>query len=126
MGISPQYKKFLYKLEINNNKLIYNRLFLMLSITFLTTIFTLLYILTLVSAFAQTEGINQTMQDISKSTNQTIQNTNQSGNETGEAVPIQKNVTDFGANITEGTKDLVGNMGEGIQNFSSGNLSLIL
>ena len=66
------------------------------------------------------------MKDISKSTNQTIQNTNHSGNETGEAVPIQKNVTDFGANITEGAKDLVGNMGEGIQNFSSGNLSLIL
>jgi len=126
MGISPQYKKFLYKLEINNNKLIYNRLFLMLSITFLTTAFSLSSIFTLVSAFAQSEWINQTMQNISKSTNQTIQNTNQSVNETTEAVPFQENVTDFGANITEGAKDLVGNMGEGIQNFSSGNLSLIL
>ena len=106
--------------------MIYNRLFLMLSITFLTTAFTLSSLFTLVSALALSEGINQTMKDISKSTNQTIQNTNQSGNETGEAVPIQKNATDFGANITEGAKDLVGNMGEGIQNFSSGNLSLIL
>ena len=63
----------------------------MLSITFLTTAFTLSSLFTLVSAFALSEGINQTMKDISKPTNQTIQNNNQSGNETGEAVPIQKN-----------------------------------
>jgi hypothetical protein len=98
----------------------------MLSITFLATAFILSSIFTLISAFAQSEGINQTMQDISKSTSQPIKNTTQSANETGEAVPIQKNVTAFGANITEGAKDLVGNMGKGIQNFSSGNLSLIL
>ena len=83
-----------------------------------------------VSAFAQSgekEGLNQTSQDINKSTNQSIQNTTQAlANETGEAFPIQKNVTDLGANITEEAKDLIGNMGEGIQNLSSGNLSLIL
>ncbi len=82
-----------------------------------------------VSAFAQSEkekGINQTLQDISKSTNQPIQNTTQSVNETGKAVPIQENVTKFGSNTTEGAKDLVGKMGEGIQNLSSGNLSVIL
>ena len=60
-----------------------------------------------VSTFAQSEekGINQTIQDISKSTNQPIQNASQtSANEMGEAVPIQKNVTNLGANITEGAK----------------------
>jgi len=107
----------------------YTKLFLVMSITFLTTTFTLLSFFT-GSAFAQLEernGINQTMQDISKSTNQSIQNTTQAlANETGEAFPIQKNVTDLGANITEGAKDLVGNIGGGIQNLSSGNLSLIL
>jgi hypothetical protein len=72
--------------------------------------------------------MNQTMQDINKSTNQHIQNASQTiSNETGEAFSIQKkNLTDLGVNITEGAKDLVGNMGEGIQNFSNGNLSLIL
>jgi hypothetical protein len=98
----------------------------------LATIFTLLSFFTILT-FAQSEGeekerMNQTiMQDISNSTNQSIQNTTQTtANETGEAFPIQKNVSDVGANITEGAKDLVGNMGEVIQNFSSGNLSLIL
>ena len=110
----------------------YNKLVFIRSITFLATIFTLLSFFTILT-FAQSEGeekerMNQTiMQDISNSTNQPIQNTTQTtANETGEAFPIQKNVSDVGANITEGAKDLVGNMGEVIQNFSSGNLSLIL
>jgi hypothetical protein len=76
-----------------------------------------------ISTFAQSEeqkeGINQTMQDISKATNQPIHNTTQTtANETGEAFPIQKNITDFGANITEGAKDVVGNIGEGLQNLT--------
>jgi hypothetical protein len=110
----------------------YNKLVFIRSITFMTTTFTLLSFFTILT-FAQSGGeekerMNQTiMQDINKSTNQPIQNTTQTtANEMGEAFPIQKNVTDFGANITEGAKDLVGNMEEGIQNFSSGNLSLIL
>jgi hypothetical protein len=43
------------------------------------------------SAQSEEKGINQTIQDISKSTNQPIQNASQtSANEMGEAVPIQK------------------------------------
>ena len=111
--------------------MVYNKLFLLILITFQITTLILLTLST-ISLFAQSEevedkGMNQTMKDISKSTDQPIQNASQTTtNETGEAFPLQKNVTDLGANITEGAKNLVGNMGEGIQNFSSGNLSLIL
>ena len=101
--------------------------------SFLTITFISLLSLSNVSTFAQSDEkwqdriMNQIMENISKSTNQPIQNTTQTtSNETGEVIPIQNNVTDFGANITEGAKDTVGNIGEGIQNFSSGNLSLIL
>ena len=111
--------------------MVYNKLFLLILITFQITTLILLTLST-ISLFAQSEevedkGMNQAMQDISKSTDQPIQNASQTTtNETGEAFPLQKNVTDLGTNITEGAKNLVGNMGEGIQNFSSGNLSLIL
>ena len=111
--------------------MVYNKLFLLILITFQITTLILLTLST-ISLFAQSEevedkGMNQTMKDISKSTDQPIQNASQTTtNETGEAFPLQKNVTNLGANITEGAKNLVGNMGEGIQNFSSGNLSLIL
>lgn len=75
-----------------------------------------------ISVFAQSEeeeGINQTLQNIRKSTNLPIQDPSQSAvNETREAVPIQKNVTDLGANITEEAKDLVGNIGEGLKNLT--------
>ena len=74
-----------------------------------------------VSTFAQSEekGINQTMQDISKSTNQPIQNASQtSAKEPKEAVPIQNNVTALGANITEGAKDIAGKIGEGLQDLT--------
>jgi hypothetical protein len=111
----------------------YNKLFFVISTTtFIIITFILLLSLFTNSSFAQSgeeekEIMNQTMQDISKSTNQPIQNTTQTtSNDTGEVLPIQKNVTNFGVNITEGAKDTVGNIGEGIQNFSSGNLSLIL
>jgi hypothetical protein len=97
----------------------YNKLFLIISATFLSTTFILLSLFT-VSSLAQSEekGINQT-KDISKSINQPVQNASQTtANETGEAVPIQKNVTDLGENITEGAKDVVGKIGEGLQDLT--------
>jgi predicted transcriptional regulator len=99
--------------------MLYNNLLLIISIV------SLLVTALIVSAFAQSaekqekEGINQTMQDISKSANQPIQKANQTtANETGEAVPIQKNVTDLGANITEGAKDVIGKIGEGLEGLT--------
>jgi archaellum component FlaG (FlaF/FlaG flagellin family) len=70
--------------------MLYNNLLLIISIV------SLLVTALTVSAFTQStekqkEGINQTMQDISKSANQPIQKASQTtANETGEAVPIQK------------------------------------
>jgi hypothetical protein len=77
----------------------------------------ILLILPTVLVFAQSgeevehKKMNQTMQDISKSTIQPIQNESQTTtNDTDETFPIQKNVTDLGANITEGAKDVVGKL----------------
>ncbi|HJU60371.1 MAG TPA: hypothetical protein VJ583_11515 [Nitrososphaeraceae archaeon] len=72
----------------------YNKLFVIIAITFLISILSLFT----VPAFAQSEKeeekiTNQTMQNISKSTNKPIQNATQTtANETGEAIPIQKNL----------------------------------
>ena len=100
----------------------HNKLFSTISTTtFLSTTFILLLSLFTVSALAQSEekGMNQTIQDISKSINQPVQNASQTAaKETGEAVPIQKNVTDLGENITEGAKDVVGKIGEELQDLT--------
>ena len=57
-----------------------------------------------ISSFAQSEGTNQTMKNISQESNQTLKENGQSANQTGEA--IQQNTSDFGANISEGAKSL--------------------
>lgn len=57
-----------------------------------------------VSAFAQSEETNQTMQDAGES-----------ANKTGEEV--QKNASDVGSKITEGAKDVVGKIGEGLESL---------
>lgn len=58
-----------------------------------------------VSAFAQSEETNQTMQDAG-----------QSANQTGEE--IQKNASDLGSKVMEGGKDVVGKIGEGLEDLA--------
>ena len=70
--------------------------------TYIATIF--IFPTVTISSFAQSEGTNQTMKNISQESNQTLKENGQSANQTGEA--IQQNTSDFGANISEGAKSL--------------------
>ncbi len=80
---------------------------------FIVTIF--LFPTITVSAFAQTESMNQsmnnagdsanqTMKNMSQESNQTLKEMSQSANQTGEA--IQQNASNFRTNISEGAKTL--------------------
>ena len=66
-----------------------------------------------VSGFAQSDGANQTMQEMGQSANQTGEGMQQGLNKTGEA--IQGNASDIGAKITEGAKSVVGEIGEKLE-----------
>ena len=81
--------------------MVYNKIFLVLpaattTMLFISTIL-LMSTFTNVSAFAQSEG-----------TNQTIQDADQSANQTGEA--IQQNVSDVVTNISKGAKSVGSNI----------------
>ena len=83
--------------------MIHNKLFLVLpTVAILATVLTLATFT--IPTFAQSEGTNQTMKNMSQESNQTLKEMGQSANQTGEA--IQQNASDLGANISEGAKSL--------------------
>ena len=99
--------------------MLFNKIFLIVptpAIFFIITMFSQLTFTT--SIFGQSDGTNNTIQNIEESTNQTVLNMSQATNKTGEAIPIQKNVTDLGSNLTEVAKKLAKSIDEGIKNLS--------
>ena len=91
---------------------------------FIATIF--ISSLVTISAFAQAQSMNQSMDNAGDSANQTskYESSNQTrlkrdatnANQTGEA--IQRNASDFGSNISEGAKELGTNITEGVKNLA--------
>lgn len=100
--------------------MVYNRIFLVLPATTIFLVSTILSMLTFtnVSAFSQTEGTNQTMQDAGQSADQTTSEAIKQ-NVSDVVTNISKKAKSVGSNITtEVAKEVAENIGKKLQDLA--------